>query len=538
MSVPLTMAQKTFVCPICKTTVPAGHSTCPECQEDLRPLILVQNLGPTYYNEGLQLARTGRTKQAMERLLTALVFAPAHLDTLVVLGKLHAQHGRYDEAISYWQRTLEVEPSHRKALAGIQKVKELQQQTQRKIVWQRALAIVSVFVLLLLGSGATVGFQRLKTPRLVEQIALAVKNNSLLSDAKVDVKEQSGQFILTGEVPSEHHRDIALALVQGLVGSDTPVNTQDLSIQVSTSLAQAVEQAFATDPEVAGLDLRVRQVNDGVYLSGHAPTLTLKEQAEQVAKQIGQVTWIDSTGIEITPPDLTAIIKQALQDNPQTAALALQMQQEQNNIRLSGVVSTTDSKFQVETIARNVPGVHFVDITGLTVISPPFAEEVEHLLTTNPQVASSNILVEQVGDSIRLSGRVLDREQKELAEALASEVVGVEFVDTHHLLITPLPLLESVHQALQADSRTANLMIEIEQVEHNLRLKGKVSTLTDKIAVETIVHRVNAVELVDSSQLLVEPPWVPYWLQAKDAVDRTTQWLSNLALYHSLFPAK
>ncbi len=95
------------MCPVCDTELIAGESRCPNCQSELKPFAASQENSADFYNQGLDLARDGDRRGAIDKMRAALAADPELVDAHIVVGKLLAQSGKIadlEQAISGWRR--------------------------------------------------------------------------------------------------------------------------------------------------------------------------------------------------------------------------------------------------------------------------------------------------------------------------------------------------------------------------------------------------------------------------------------------------
>ena len=97
-------------CPFCGGAVPQDVTICPSCQEDLSALIKLRSTHAIHYNEAITLAREGHYDLAQIRAELSInakpEFAPAHL----LLAKLLASQGAWEQAIASAQHAAELMP--------------------------------------------------------------------------------------------------------------------------------------------------------------------------------------------------------------------------------------------------------------------------------------------------------------------------------------------------------------------------------------------------------------------------------------------
>jgi len=101
---------KLLTCPFCGREILEGLVECPSCGENLAAWTRLRFSHAIDYNEALSLAREGRLDDARARLALSLQakesFAPAH----VLMAKINAQQGRWDEAQQSVQRARDLLP--------------------------------------------------------------------------------------------------------------------------------------------------------------------------------------------------------------------------------------------------------------------------------------------------------------------------------------------------------------------------------------------------------------------------------------------
>ncbi|MFZ5903250.1 MAG: SH3 domain-containing protein [Chloroflexota bacterium] len=100
------------------------------------------------YKLALRWVKEGKREEALQLLTTAAIYASADVDVWVVLGKLHAQAKRFDEAVRAWERALAVQADEQRALAGIREVRRIQQR-RRLSLW--GMPLIGALVIFLCG---------------------------------------------------------------------------------------------------------------------------------------------------------------------------------------------------------------------------------------------------------------------------------------------------------------------------------------------------------------------------------------------------
>lgn len=101
-------------CPIC------GHlevtDKCPRCGTDLTNWGRLSELPYAYFNRAVNFINEGKLHQAKESLFTVIGLYPNNVEALILLGKVNAEMGTYDEAITYWERAKKLDESKSKLL--------------------------------------------------------------------------------------------------------------------------------------------------------------------------------------------------------------------------------------------------------------------------------------------------------------------------------------------------------------------------------------------------------------------------------------
>jgi nucleoid-associated protein YgaU len=322
------------------------------------------------------------------QLHAALAYDPTHVDTLMVLGKLRARQGDYVAAIEWWEQAVAHAPDHTKARASIRKARELQQRARRRTVLRRTLPSLAVIVAAIFG---------------------AVLFSPLLGS----------------------NRPQAAQIAQPTAALASPAPTQPVP------LLNQVEQSLRRDAELASLNLIARQEGSTVYLSGAVPRTELKARAELLVKGIAGVGAVDSSDLAIAPPDLVKVVEQHLASSPQLAGTLISVEQNGNAVRLHGTVTSAGAKELAERLAGEVAGVALVDSRELVVGAPSLAAAVKQALQADARMTGLLIEVEQVGQGIRLRGRVPNLDTKKAVVLVTLGVPGVELVDADGVRVEP-----------------------------------------------------------------------------------------------------
>ncbi len=259
--------------------------------------------------------------------------APTALD---LLARIRAQQGRLAEAEAFWTRAAQLDPGNADYAAGLRRIARMQ---QRSLSYFPSSWAVGLLLLALLVAGSWLVAGKLG------QLEGAMKG-------------------IAGQTESLEHR-----IDQVLEAEPTPQPT------LAPALADAVRQLLQSDRDLKVFALTVDQIGLAISLSGTVPTIALKQRAETLAKRVGGVSLVDSSGIMVTPPPLTSAVREAIRTDARTAELDIQVEQMGNGVRLAGRVPNVEAKMAVEEVARAVPGVELVDALSVC-IEPRFADYV------------------------------------------------------------------------------------------------------------------------------------------------------------------
>jgi len=235
-----------ITCPACGTSQTEGTRECRQCQADLSLLAEFDNLAQSFYDQGVRLARSEADMEtAIRFVVAALALEPEHAEALVVLGKLRAQQERYQEAVSAWQRALELAPegslAREKARAAIAKAETLLADQRAATAdrtdaapseatggrgarrGQRVVSGVAIAAMLAAGIIAGAFWSRPAAPvpvsTAVRALREAVGAHPALKGERVEVAARGDRIAVTGQVSEPLQRDLVEALARRPAGS-------------------------------------------------------------------------------------------------------------------------------------------------------------------------------------------------------------------------------------------------------------------------------------------------------------------------------
>ena len=382
-----------ITCPACGTSQTEGTRECRQCQADLSLLVEFDNLAQSFYDQGVRLAprtlkdpstplRAGlrgperakfeaNLEAAIRAIEAALALEPEHVDALVVLGKLRAQQKRYQEALSAWQRALELapegSPAREKAQAAIAKA-EILLADQRAATaeqsdaaspeaksgraphrGQRVVSAFSLAALLAAGiiAGALWGRPAAPVPISTAVLALeeAVGAHPALKGERIEVAAKDDQIAVTGQVSEPLQRDLVEALARGAAGS-APADVSGLRVRPEKAaralreLLDSLCQESQTGAEgearaellaaLADGSVTVDCTDDGrLRIAGSVPTPGARDFVVRAASHLVSHDLVDSSALTVMdeyieytvqPGDCPFLIAQRLCGNGRRAA--------------------------------------------------------------------------------------------------------------------------------------------------------------------------------------------------------------------------
>jgi nucleoid-associated protein YgaU len=293
-----------LLCPVCQTPQLPSSSVCPGCGEDLAALLHLQARQKLLYNAALRLAKQGQTEMAIASLVQANEIALADPTIMVVLGKLYAQQGRYDNARSSWIKALELRPGIAEAEAGLRRLDAMAQEAttakasrekeqaaalkrNRQVNQRRSLmTLVGAFV-----AGAIVLFlfqlvwpQSSAAQSTSRSVALVPSSPTVTPSATPTATPTATVVPSATSAPTA----VPSATSAPTVAPPTLVPTPTVP-----DYAQAVQLAIKARPELAKYTIDVKQDGLVVRLSGLVPTLLIRYQVEYTARGVQGVTLLD-----------------------------------------------------------------------------------------------------------------------------------------------------------------------------------------------------------------------------------------------------
>ena len=281
---------------------------------------------------------------------------------------------------------------------------------------------------------------------------------------------------------------LALALIppavaeqdkKGATGKPDKTLTQD--VQNARREAQ-LWTTYAMNDSLSAFDIDVEVNGNQAVLSGAVESDIEKDLAEQIALGVEGISKVDNRltvdanvkprssgsqrdfGSKVEDATVTAKVKSKLLWNDKTDGLDVDVDTRNGKVTLSGAADTQASKDMVARIARNTEGVVAVDnqlkvgastaasasasgksvsaaADGKTMTTssrpdPWITAKIKSTLLFSRGVQGRDIDVDTRNGVVRLSGQVDSAAEKDLAIALARDIVGVKKVDGSKLKVS------------------------------------------------------------------------------------------------------
>jgi len=192
------------------------------------------------------LARRGEYERAEKLLKDSLERRGDFTEARIVLGKIYAQQGRYDEAIEEWQKVLEKDSENREVKAAIRKAKEMRDKAKDFPIQRMKLRAIILFLLVGLGV-------------------------SVLGNVWQGIRVKTSLELLT---PSEEPREI--------------------------DLVSKTAKLFEEDKRLCHFEIKVKQIENTICLSGEIPTFYVHNLLINLVKGVPHVKAVDATEVKVT----------------------------------------------------------------------------------------------------------------------------------------------------------------------------------------------------------------------------------------------
>lgn len=326
------MPNKSIVCPVCKISLQAGISVCPDCKQDLSALIYLERQSEILYNQGLSLIQAGQDEQAIELLKKALDLDKSNLLAALVLGKIYARRKEYLEARTVWNQAQQIYPESvelheqlavlggeidaaqsKEAQIKVEAERQERISKRRKIYWM----IAQISLAFIFGCAALAVYQfvfRSTKPGQQNEAVAQVDITTLqaFQTAAVMTMEVSQSpstpsatpFVFPSATPTPTLSPIPILPTATVMQPSSTVNpTANPTVQ---DLLPLVEQAIARDPSLSSLGLEFTQSGSFIYVMGEAPDIRTRYLIEVTVHNVPGVEGVDMSSVTVVNGDITS----------------------------------------------------------------------------------------------------------------------------------------------------------------------------------------------------------------------------------------
>lgn len=319
-------------CPVCQTRLPAGALVCPDCKEDLAPLIYLRSQSAIEYNRALALVQADDLERATLAARQAVELEPSNAAALLLLAKILARRDRRSEAKQTLARVLELVPGHAGAQAALSHLEEEERQQAEELGRQKQAE-----------AEALRAKQAKETELAAQQAALAARQAAA---ARRSLVLRSASLVAAGIIL------VFLLQAAGLFRYPAPTpEPMRVSIIITATPAPATPVNPTSTPSTVPVSTSVPTKN---------PTLTPSSTLAPSSVRLPSPT---PTAL----PDLRGAVSNALTTDPRTKEYAIQVEQNGLIVQLSGEVPDAETVVLVTGIAQGVTGVQAVNAREILV---------------------------------------------------------------------------------------------------------------------------------------------------------------------------
>jgi hyperosmotically inducible protein len=255
---------------------------------------------------------------------------------------------------------------------------------------------------------------------------------------------------------------LVLVLLVLIVGVVYFILTRNSSVQNAFSSIKESTQDAATTSRVrtalllsknaSPFDIKVKTAQGEVTLEGQVPSEQVKSVAGAIAQDTSSVKQVHNNlvvnpaiernpdrehlGARVADLEIQTLLTDALSKNADLAEKHIATEVKNRTVALNGTVQTTNQKYTAEQIAWQVPGVQGLtdnlNVTDAQAVpesaDDKLARRVEFELYSTKAIPLKTMQIHADNGVVTLTGTVLSRAEKLLAEKTAKSVEGVRRV--------------------------------------------------------------------------------------------------------------
>jgi len=343
---------------------------------------------------------------------------------------------------------------------------------------------------------------------------------------EIEAGVANGIVRLWGEVESWQEKQFAARVAKGVRGVKEVRNDITVTYRARSDheIQTDVEGRLEWDVWVDSRSITVDVKNGTVILSGKVGSGAERSRAHVDAWVTG-VTDVDMSGLRVawsvrenmrrghryvrkSDQDVKRAVESALRYDPRVRSSGVDVEVDRGDVVLTGVVNTLRAREAAEEDTRNTAGVWDVEnyirvrLVGEWPTDGQIAEGVEEAFRRDPLIEPHEILVSVYNGRVRLRGTVDSKDEKILAEDIASRVKGVARIEndltvggTQSDERSDWELRQDIQDQLWWSPFVDGSQILIEVTDGTATLSGMVNTWTERRAAADCAYEAGATQV-------------------------------------------
>lgn len=257
--------------------------------------LIEDTLEEVLYSEAVAISRRGEYERAENLLKDILKRRDDFTKARILLGKIYAQRGKYDEAIEEWQKVLENDSEDREVKAAIEKAKEMRNKAKDFPV--QRLKLKAAIFFLLAGLGVSVLYNvwlglREKPPK---DPLPKVYQLEKMEVGQLNIKTP---LELATPLPKIYQLD---KMEVGQLNVKTPFQlTTPSKKPEKNDLISKTTNLIKEDKWFHPFEFRIKQTESTICLSGEIPTFYVHNLLISLVKSVPGVKAVDATDVRVT----------------------------------------------------------------------------------------------------------------------------------------------------------------------------------------------------------------------------------------------
>jgi len=293
--------------------------------------------------------------------------------------------------------------------------------------------------------------------RTDEQIQRDVENallrNPVTETYEVEVEVEDNKVILTGEVGSRAEKTLTEKVAKGIKGIQKFENNIDVEYEgdrTDSEITEEIKRKLESSVWIDDALIEVNTLNGRVTLSGTVGSALEKSRVYNAAWVAGvksvnddnlEIEWWahdnmrrQSKYAEKTDKEVKKAVKDAFIWDPRIVSFGIEVEADNGEVILKGVVDNYEAKRVAEEDAKNTIGV--VDVENHLKVRPTIVitdeeitQKIKNALLVDPVLEQFDFNVNTINNKVYLYGRVNSLYEKNRAEDVASRQIGVVDVE-------------------------------------------------------------------------------------------------------------